>query len=358
MKNAADSGKDPVEAFNNAGSGGATKTPTGRKRGRPAGATPASGRSRGGGTPATGRSTTTTAKPKRSTAKKASYVEPATTTDKDESAGSVDYDALDDDSPTGHLAKKTRTTPIKTALPPRRMSGAAAPAFHIKTEALDEIFEVRDRLPSPSPMAPASSIAAAATSASAINSNSNAGNGGDYFGNGRADRAASEYHTPEPEFPRPATQSQSQAMSFDGGVSTSFASSTTNIFGGGGSNNHTNNGFMGNQNGYSQQQSQLNNTQQSQSQTVFTGHVHIVSDDEDNLGDDDHPFLQSVSGPGNRNGGGNSNFSNQQPSFTAAGASMTLGMGMMGGNHNNGGGAGAAGNNMGSFYVEEDLYEI
>ncbi|KAJ4412487.1 hypothetical protein N0V85_003701 [Neurospora sp. IMI 360204] len=49
----------------------------------------------------------TATKPRRSTAKKASYVEPQTTTDKDESAASVDYDALDD-SPTGHLAKKTR----------------------------------------------------------------------------------------------------------------------------------------------------------------------------------------------------------------------------------------------------------
>ncbi|KAK3953906.1 hypothetical protein QBC32DRAFT_404577 [Pseudoneurospora amorphoporcata] len=60
-----------------------------------------------------GRSTTTittTAKPRRSTAKKANYVEPQTTTDKDKPAASVDYDALDD-LPTGHLAKKTRTTP-------------------------------------------------------------------------------------------------------------------------------------------------------------------------------------------------------------------------------------------------------
>ncbi|EAA34238.1 hypothetical protein GE21DRAFT_3042 [Neurospora crassa] len=55
--------------------------------------------------------TTTAAKPRGSTVKKANYIEPQTTTDKSESAVSVDYDALDD-SPTGHLAKKQRTTPL------------------------------------------------------------------------------------------------------------------------------------------------------------------------------------------------------------------------------------------------------
>ncbi|KAL0470508.1 hypothetical protein QR685DRAFT_553485 [Neurospora intermedia] len=54
--------------------------------------------------------TTTAGKPRGSIVKKANYVEPQTTTDKNESAVSVDYDALDD-SPTGHLAKKQRTTP-------------------------------------------------------------------------------------------------------------------------------------------------------------------------------------------------------------------------------------------------------
>ncbi|KAK3392632.1 hypothetical protein B0T20DRAFT_488446 [Sordaria brevicollis] len=67
------------------GTGSDTKTPSGHKRGRPAG-NPASGRSRA--TPATGRSIST-AKSRCLTAKKPSYVEPATTTDKDESAGPV-----------------------------------------------------------------------------------------------------------------------------------------------------------------------------------------------------------------------------------------------------------------------------
>ncbi|KAK3490536.1 uncharacterized protein B0T23DRAFT_420988 [Neurospora hispaniola] len=57
--------------------------------------------------------TTTAAKPRGSTVKMATYVEPQTTTDKNESAVSVDYDALDD-SPIGHLAKKQRTTPSPT----------------------------------------------------------------------------------------------------------------------------------------------------------------------------------------------------------------------------------------------------
>ncbi|CCC13292.1 unnamed protein product [Sordaria macrospora k-hell] len=357
MRNAADNGNDPVEAFNNAGSG-AAKTPSGRKRGRQPGGTPASGRSRGGGTPP-----------------RASYVEPKTTTDKDESAASVDYDALDDDSPTGHLAKKTRTTPIKTALPPRRMSGSAAPIAQplFKTEPLDyldETFEVSDRLPSPSPMPLTTSAASATISATG----SNAGNG-DYFGSSntmaRNDRAASEYHTPAPEFP-PTAQSQSQSqsqsisysngagMSFDGGVSTSFASSTTNIFGGGGntsvSNNYnTSHGFHSNSNGggYSQQQSQ---------QTA--GYINIVSDDED-----DHSQSQGALGaavqrtmvPSNGHGGqghGHRNFS--QPSFTMTNA----GMGGMGGMGNMGMGMNLPstmngnGGDMGSFYVDEDQYEI
>ncbi|KAK3949702.1 hypothetical protein QBC32DRAFT_316580 [Pseudoneurospora amorphoporcata] len=355
MKNAADNGKDPIEAFMNAGSGsGANKTPSGRKRGRQAGGTPASGRSRGGGTPATGKSTTTTAKPRRSTAKKASYVEPHTTTDKDESAASVDYDALDDDSPTGHLAKKTCTTPIKAALPPRRMSGAAAPIAQpvFKTEALDEIFEVSDRLPSPSPMPPA--ITAAAVTISATGSNTC---NGDYFGSSnmtRNDRAASEYHTPAPEFPL-TTQSQSQSqsqsisysnaagMSFDGGVSTSFSSSTTNIFGGNtsvGNNYDTNSSFHNNGvgGGYSKQQPQQT-TQQS------AGYINIVSDDED-----DYSQSQSVLGATRTLAphGGQGNFSQPSLTTTSVGMGMNLPSTMTG---NSGGG------DLG-FYVDEDQYEI
>ncbi|KAK3351598.1 hypothetical protein B0H65DRAFT_418355 [Neurospora tetraspora] len=354
MKNAADNGQDPVEAFNNAVSGsGANKTPSGRKRGRPAG-TPASGRSRAGaGTPATGKSTTTTAKPRRSTAKKANYVEPQTTTDKDESAASVDYDALDD-SPTGHLAKKTRTTPIKTALPPRRMSGAAAPISQpvFKTEALDEIFEVGDRLPSPSPMPPASTVAAATNAI---------GNSYDFTVTGdmtRNERAASEYHTPAPEFPPATSQSQTQSqsqgfimkqepnsyanggMSFDGGVTTSFGSTTTNIFGGNTSvGNNYNNGFHNSGGGYSQQQSQQN-TQQSQS---ASGYINIVSDDEYDYSQSHSALGAAVRTLGGHGGPGN---------FSQA---STMGMGMALPSNMTGGSG--DGGDMG-FYVDEDQYEI
>ncbi|KAK1779426.1 hypothetical protein QBC45DRAFT_465823 [Copromyces sp. CBS 386.78] len=82
----------------------------------------------GGGRSTT--TTTTTAKPRRSTAKKANYVEPQTTTDKDKSAAaSIDYDALDD-SPTGHLAKKTRTTPESQLQPQHQHQLARDPEGH------------------------------------------------------------------------------------------------------------------------------------------------------------------------------------------------------------------------------------
>nr|CAE76166.1 hypothetical protein [Neurospora crassa] len=364
IKNAVDNGEDPIEAFNNVGSGsGANKTPSGRKRGRPAG-TPASGRSRAGaGTPATGKSTSTTAKPRRSTAKKANYVEPQTTTDKDESAASVDYDALDD-SPTGHLAKKTRTTPIKTALPPRRMSGAAAPPSQpvFKTEALDEIFEVSDRLPSPSPMPPLPSTAT--------------GGNNDFFTNGMArnERAASEYHTPAPEFPPNASaqtsqsQSQSQSqgfnikqealsynnggMSFDGGVTTSFASATTSIFGGNNGYTATTTGGYLHQQQNTQESSNNNNNNNNNNSA---GYINIVSDDED-----DYTQSQSLFGAavrplgGGGGGGGHGSSGNFSQAFTA-----TPGMGGMGlPSTMTGDGSGGGNGDIGSFYVDEDQYEI
>ncbi|KAK3402913.1 hypothetical protein B0T20DRAFT_343979 [Sordaria brevicollis] len=361
MKTAADNGDDPVQAFNNASSGSGSKTPSGRKRGRPAG-TPASGRSRA--TPATGRSTAT-AKPRRSTAKKASYVEPATTTDKDESAGPVDYEALDDDSPSGHAAKKQRTTPIKTALPPRRISGApiAQPVF--KAEALDEIFEVGDRMPSPSPMPPAQS-----TSGNGNHNNGTTNNG--FFETAannisRNDRAESEYHTPAPEFPpttsAPQAQSQqthSQAysmnagMSFDGNVNTSFAGSTIS---GMPFDNHqngysANNGFA--QPAYTSQHINNNNTQQSTPASAVgnagANYIDIVSDDED-----DNHYSQSVATSSNGHFGGGG------PAATVAGnhtshfastnvtPSMAMNMAIMN--------SGGHGGEVGGFY-DEDQYEI